>query len=665
MIFGKRIPELSSELVPPFAYGDLIAGYDASSNGTKFIRLLSISGAARHVVDQSEADQGVTAAGTGQTVYDIMQSVGTSSYAVVKLVNDGNNVSLDTDIDCSTYPNLFFEIEPGAYFDQVTGDETITFYSTANIIASPAQKIFNGNCAAFLRHGIVHPEQWGAKGDNSTVNTNEINYAINTGMNVLFLGGIFLTAGGHRIATNGQDIAGSGRESTIIKKSSGTSYLLDTSHAVNFVQMHDISFDANSLGGSCIIWRAHYSNLYRIHLKNQGGTSYALWISGINLSKIDQISSGDGCYGFMLIDQSTDSYSPQPSYSALYSKFTNLSIAQTNGGAAINLTGNQPQILSFKNTYFEDTQAAVPSIWVHGSNAANIDFYDTYGESVLLYAPLISVTNSSQSGFNVRFSGGRISTNVAQTESIFNFDDIDGVTVEKMLFIDPYSSSGRKSIELTNCKNADVKSNKFSFANNFYCIYDNGGNSYVTEKGNTTRDYSGHTGKGSNSWNYTSSRIVIDKSEFSQTYIGQLDRVNIVNTDLTHSQTDGGGIAVGDDGYYDIFGDGGATTPNRNFAGMISIRGGAISATSNNNFALFYAESGIGSGEQKKTEISVGSNVEITVLADDTAAALSSTTDGKLGVQIGGGSAQRRFIRVYNRTGGSITLSASVVKYTE
>jgi len=92
--------------------------------------------------DASEADQG--AAGGGNTLKDLITSIGTSKQATIKLAHSGagntTTYTLGTSLDLSSYSNIYLDPEPGALIQPASG-KTLTIYSPENIIASPRQQI--------------------------------------------------------------------------------------------------------------------------------------------------------------------------------------------------------------------------------------------------------------------------------------------------------------------------------------------------------------------------------------------------------------------------------------------------------------------------------------------------------------------------------------------
>ena len=510
----------------------------------------------------------------------------------------------------------------------------------------------------------VRPEWWTENATPGTTDmTTALTAALATGKNVQLNGCIYGTTGGHRIATDGQHIYGAGREKTTIKKLSGTNYVIDTNHAQNWIGLSGITFDGNNLDGSQIIWRGHYSTIRDIWIKGQGGTSYGIYISGVNISSFENIDFADGNYGGILIDQSVDTYTPTPNYGCLYSTFNGIS-SGTFSASALNINGSLAANLTFTNFYFEHNTLGVASIYIRGSNIYNITFYDLQSEYSVLTTPLVDITDAVV--YNIHFIGGKISANAANTQPIFHFKGIQNVSVQNMLFYDNFSAAGRNIINLEAVTNGRFEGNVFSCLNDFDFIECIGtGNSYITEKNNTRRDYTLHPGIGTNIWYYVD-HLVIENSQFKQSFLVSPNKnVNISMANNVHSQNTVGQITIADDGYYDIFGNGGITNPLANFIGLISIHAGAISATSINNFALFWAQTSATTLTQLNVPIAVASNVEIVNVADNTVAALATTTDGKLGVQIGGGNATTRYIRIYNRTGASVNIRVHVDKYEE
>jgi parallel beta-helix repeat protein len=132
--------------------------------------------------DSDESDQGVTASGTGDTIYDIVTALGTDEHGLIVLRHNGDanttEYILDTDIDLTLYPYLFIEVQPGAMLARTTGDETLTLKSPEHLITAKDQRITSVDMIDFDAPGEVYAEWWGAVGDGTTDDTSEIQIAI-------------------------------------------------------------------------------------------------------------------------------------------------------------------------------------------------------------------------------------------------------------------------------------------------------------------------------------------------------------------------------------------------------------------------------------------------------------------------------------------------------
>ena len=143
--------------------------------------------------DASESDQGATASGTGDTIYDIISEVGASEYAKIVLRHDGSSnttaYTFDTSLDLEDYPYVYIEFEPGAQLARTTGDETLAVYSPNNIIAPKDLKITTAAMLFFDEPGVVYPDWWE---ENATPGTTDMSTAIQSAINALglSLGGV-------------------------------------------------------------------------------------------------------------------------------------------------------------------------------------------------------------------------------------------------------------------------------------------------------------------------------------------------------------------------------------------------------------------------------------------------------------------------------------------
>jgi hypothetical protein len=113
----------------------------------------------------------------------IANMVGTIGTSPAVLVLPGNGAyTIDSDIDFSDRPDLFLLFDSGAVLARNTGDEVVTAYSPANIIAPGNQNLTNSNMLVFAKPGKVYAEWFGG----------DIQYAIDSlpaeGGRVLLLG---------------------------------------------------------------------------------------------------------------------------------------------------------------------------------------------------------------------------------------------------------------------------------------------------------------------------------------------------------------------------------------------------------------------------------------------------------------------------------------------
>lgn len=162
-----------------------IAGYDGSTK--TFNRKTSTGGTqANNYIDWVGIDVfAVYGARTDTAISNAIKDLDTSTQ--YKLFLDSGDWQIDTSISFASLPNVFFDIAVGATFSQVTGDETITFYSPENIIASPRQQITSVNMLAFANGGTVYSGWWGAVADGATDDYAAIQAAVDSGATEVLL----------------------------------------------------------------------------------------------------------------------------------------------------------------------------------------------------------------------------------------------------------------------------------------------------------------------------------------------------------------------------------------------------------------------------------------------------------------------------------------------
>ena len=153
--------------------------------------------------DPDESDQGVTASGTGDTIYDIITALSTTKYAKIVLRKNSDDATVteytfDTSLDLTSYPNVQIEIQPGARLARTTGDETFTVHSPGCIIAAKDQILTLVGVLAFYRPGTIYPEWYGAVHDGTTDDGAEIRNALAgaaNGSKIKFLHGTYAITG--------------------------------------------------------------------------------------------------------------------------------------------------------------------------------------------------------------------------------------------------------------------------------------------------------------------------------------------------------------------------------------------------------------------------------------------------------------------------------------
>jgi hypothetical protein len=509
----------------------------------------------------------------------------------------------------------------------------------------------------------VNVLDYGADPTGVSNSTAAINAAIATGQSVYFPRGTYLTTGGHALTyPSNQMFFGDGYGASIIKKSSGTATIFDIPQETQ-CSFSDLTIDANNLGGTVFMWRAHYSTITNVDVRNVGGTSYGFHISGSNLCLFENLNVQNS-YGGFKIDQSTDPLPVNPSYGMLYSTFNKCAVDIRSGGeSALFFNGSIVGNISFNDFYIEvavsNTTKAAIYFDTGSSNVNNINFTQMSAET---FGGLYSVVDfKSAVIYNVSFNQCRFAVSAAMVSAIIKAVAVEGLDFIGCSFDDQFTSIP-EVFDLTSCSNVNIQSSNNRITNNYVFVRDNGNNSFINLLNNVSR----LSGTARNDWD-TSTYVSVQNSDAKQTFEngnGQTPNVSFNNVPNQHSQSTCGYVTVVDDGFYDIFGDGGTTNPLSAFSGVITIQGlptnRSVVSTTANNFATFYAQTSNNSNAQTYTAITVGSNVEIDVLVDGLATNLSITTDGKLGVQIGGGSATAPAVRIYNRTGASISLNVDV-----
>ena len=147
-----------------------------------------------YFVDSAESDQG---SATGKSLANLIAAIGSENATVYFTNHDAASTAytFTTGIDLSTYDNINFVFQKGAYID---GSVTVIFPSPANIQAQPSQQIFGSSITVSFtqKTGFVSPWWWGASydpADDSTDSGDEFQKALDTGCNVRIPKGTYST----------------------------------------------------------------------------------------------------------------------------------------------------------------------------------------------------------------------------------------------------------------------------------------------------------------------------------------------------------------------------------------------------------------------------------------------------------------------------------------
>ena len=539
----------------------------------------------------------------------------------------------------------------------VAGTDNIEFvnFLTSNIGATSADLITYtpsgsgavARTAASKFGDTVSVKDFGAVGDGVTNDTAAINAALATNKSVYFPAGTYMTTGNHVIpysATVGRTLYGDSRTSSVLKRISGTNPILDVRQFA-YCNIENLRFDGNNTGGHGLIWRAHYSYCSNLWFKDI--QDYAILVSGSNVCEMERIST-QNCYGGMLLSNTSDPISPQPTYTCLYSSFENLFLEWSGGPSAnysaIRLAGSQGAILTFTDVSVEPTSAltvaglSVPCIDISTSNNSSLYFSKLTAEFRKLSNPFVRV--SSTTSDNIKFVGGRGyfgASGIAGdwSSTVFDLSNVDNVTISDFLFAGPDLAgvvTAPAMITLTASKNVVIRDNIISLKEANKLVSADTASTLVSVSGNA----------------------------IPPKMVGASSTDAAAVTTVSSQQL--GRVVLADDSYYDIFGNGGVTNPGANFTAIITMY--AVDASNplprSATIARFYAQTYNASGGQQTSSWHAGGDTELVALADGVAAALASTTDGKLGIQVGGGSVTARAVRLYNRLGFTAIVSLHV-----
>lgn len=259
----------------------------------------------RYYPDPSESDQGVTATGSGDTIYDIVTSVGTSKHAFIYLRHTGASnttvYTFDTSLDLSSYPYVYFKFEPGAMLARTTGDEILTLYNSSNLIVKDRQQITSVDMLYFNTDSKGYPQWWGAKGDGSTDDSLAFQYCVNR----CHITKVLPTYAHYLITEQGtvdvydygilmqsnRRIEGYGRKSLI--KTNTDTYVVFTMYDVDYVTIEGVHVygsyagsGVSDVGGAVTMKLCNYCEVRRCYFGYLSGCVYVQVADSIESSNI-------------------------------------------------------------------------------------------------------------------------------------------------------------------------------------------------------------------------------------------------------------------------------------------------------------------------------------------------------------------------------------------
>lgn len=146
-------------------------------------------GAGGYYPDYSAIDQGVT--GDGNTLIACVGRIGTRAVGTIYFLHNSGDewtdYNISTDVDLSSYDNIFLYFEPGARLAAAEG-VTVKLSGPSRIDAIYNQQIKSGPGALIFAHeGNASPIWFGAVGDGSTDDAGPLQECLNSGANSIYI----------------------------------------------------------------------------------------------------------------------------------------------------------------------------------------------------------------------------------------------------------------------------------------------------------------------------------------------------------------------------------------------------------------------------------------------------------------------------------------------
>lgn len=381
-------------------------------------------------------------------------------------------------------------------------------------------QIFSGAGATDLTDALlnwVYPEWWGAiplkaaSGVPGTDSTDAIDAAVDSNRDVLFDAGIYGTTGGHLQNRDGQTVRGQGamrvvdgQAGTNLFRLSGTATIWKMG-AFLHMEFGNILIDGNNLDGDGVeMSGCQYATLRRVRVTGIGGTGYALFLSSINVSLIDQFTSNTGNFGGIKTDSATQT---------LYTVFTQTVIGGVNA-SGFGLDLQSAAFLTFVGGHIEGPNRT-------GTNCRSLRFYNMTAEISNVAVPYFALDSTT---WNVSWMGGYVAQSVLTTQPFFEIDGTRGVTLRDIQASDILSAAGREMIQIKNSAlNINIANWSIQTLNAFDFIVCSGANPSDIVCNNNN----GHSGSaGTNVWKC--SGLVVTGGNMAHTFLAGMGTAGVV-----------------------------------------------------------------------------------------------------------------------------------------
>lgn len=290
---------------------------------------------------------------------------------------------------------------------------------------------------------------------NATDQTTGLLAALASGESIEFPKGIIGYAGGALafphcgVHWTGQGITNlndaPGRGTTFKKLSTGTGFMFlndSTGLPKEGIELSNFCMDGNNLGDPLIYSNAHRFNMRRVVMHNQGGSDYALVLSGVNTIDFDGILFTGNCYGAIKIEKL-----PSKGYGANYGNFRSIRVLSDTTADAIRISYGTS--LSWRDTFVESTIRIVDAVHDVHFDGLRSEIHDK---------PLLNVDGSVSQIHSVYVTGGRVNALANGTVPFFKLKQGNQVHIRNFHFEDGLSTAGRPYITAEDMRGASITS---------------------------------------------------------------------------------------------------------------------------------------------------------------------------------------------------------------